>query len=421
MLRSHAPSRRGRLLGVMLVIALAACLPGVASASVKGSDTIGGIEVASQARLGAVAPDISVPAGILETSDGEVLWGRATDEQRAMASTTKIMTAIVVLESGLDLNEKVTVPASATTVGEAGVGLRTGQSLTVRQLLEAMLVHSGNDAAITLAVRVSGSQDAFAEAMNAKAAQLDVRHSHFTNPHGLDEFGHYTSAADLATLARYAMQNEVFRTMVTKTKVRVPTASGGIKEFDASNKLLGIYDGATGVKTGWTNDAGYCLVASATRGDVSLVAVVLGAGNEDERFDQARHLLDWGFEHYRVTNVASAEQTAALVPVTDYLDTTVPAVLAGDLSVPLFDVEGEPVASVQAVTGVEAPVAKGQRLGTLSVVQGERLIAQVPIVAARDVEAPGLWKGFTIGVTRVWRRVFGGRLQAAPATVLHAM
>lgn len=415
--QSTASRLRNAVAIVFLTMALVA--PSHVSASVKSSDVIGETTIASSPQLSEQSPDMSVPAGVLQTMDGEVLWGRAVDEERAMASTTKIMTAIVVLEAVADLNEKATVPMEATKVGEAGVGLHAGQELTIRQLLEAMLVHSGNDAAITLAVHVSGSEDAFAEAMNAKATELDVRHSRYTNAHGLDEFGHHTSAADLATLARYAMQKPEFREMVGMREVRVP-AGDTIKKFDASNKLLGAYEGATGVKTGWTNDAGYCLVASAERNGIGLVAVVLGAKSEDQRFAEAKRLLDWGFQHYRIEQLTSAEETAALVTVSDYLDVTAAAVVAETTSAPLFDLRGDITVSADVVDDVEAPVTKGQRLGTLSVVQGDRLLTQVPIVAANDIAAPTWWEGVKIGATRLWRKLFGGTLQAAPVQVLPA-
>ncbi|MHB8705829.1 MAG: D-alanyl-D-alanine carboxypeptidase family protein [Coriobacteriia bacterium] len=415
----HPAASRARTTASIVLLIAALVLPSHATAAVKGGDLIGETTIQASPELTGAAPQMEVPAGVLETMDGEVLWGRSVDEERAMASTTKIMTAIVVLEAVTDLGERATVPVGATVVGEAGVGLHAGQELTVRQLLEAMLVHSGNDAAITLAVHVAGSEDAFAEAMNAKAAQLDVRHSRYTNVHGLDEFGHHTSAADLATLARYALQFPEFREMVAMREVRVPTGST-IKKFDASNKLLGTYDGATGVKTGWTNDAGYCLVASAERNGIGLVAVVMGAKSEDQRFAEARRLLDWGFEHYRIEQISSAEQTAALVAVSDYLDVHSAAVVAETTTAPLFDLRGDVTVSADVVDEIEAPVTRGQRLGTLSVVQGDRLLTQVPIVAAADIAAPTWWEGFKIGVTRVWRTVFGGSLQAAPVQVLPA-
>ncbi len=410
------PVLRRRFTGVVVLLALTFVLATSAVGDIRGTDVVGDVAVSSSGALKAVAPDLVTPSAVLETADGQVLWSRNADDRRAMASTTKIMTAIVVLEAVADLSEKVTVPREAATVGEADVGLRAGQNLSVRQLLEATLIHSGNDAATALAIHIGGSVDGFVRLMNDKAESLNLPNTQFTNAHGLDETGHRTSAADLATMARYAMGKPAFREMVGSETVSV-SAGGTTKRFDATNLLIGSYDGATGVKTGWTNDAGYCLVASAERGDIELFAVILGTKNENARFVQAKRLLDWGFEHYAVQQVASAETTVALVAVTDFLDRTVPAVVAETTATAVFDVLG-PVTSRSSVTlDVQAPVVKGQRLGTLTVEQGGRLIAQVPIVAATAIDAPDRWERFTIGITRFWRTVFGGQLQAEPVTV----
>jgi len=379
-------------------------------------ETVGNATVAEDPTLRDVAPEVSMPSGILRTMDGRSLWSRDPDAERAMASTTKIMTALVVLEHA-EMNDVVTVSRDAADVGEAEIGLRPGQQITVAMLLEGMLVRSGNDAAIALAEHVGGSVEGFVAMMNQKAADLGLVHSSFTNPHGLDEPGHYTSAEDLATLSTLAMSDSRFAEIVSQPSVMVDDGQGGAKRYQSSNKLLGAYDGANGVKTGWTDNAGYCLVASAERDGIGLVAVVLGTDSEDERFDEARALLDWGYEHYRPTQVATAETTTALVPVTDYLDRTVPAVVSEDVTVPVFDLDGEVSASADVVQEVEAPVSAGQRLGTLTVRQGERLLAQVPIVAAQDVAAPDTWERIGIWFTRIWRSVFGGQLQA-PAVPL---
>lgn len=413
-LRSESTGHR---MMVALLLVVAVLLPSGASAEVLPSDLLGGETVSSSESLREVAPDVTLPSGILETADGQMLWARAADKQRAMASTTKIMTAIVVLDSVSDLSEVVTVPAAASSIGEAGVGLRSGQELTVEALLEAMLVHSGNDAAIALAVHVGGSVDGFVSMMNEKAKALDLRHSSFSNPHGLDADGHHTSASDLATMSRYAMDLPEFRRMVGTKTVTVQTGST-TKRFEATNLLLGTFDGATGVKTGWTNDAGYCLVASAERNGIELFAVILGTKNETARFTQAKRLLEWGFAHYSTRQVTSAEETAALVSVSDYLDRTVAAVVAESAETQVFDPLGELTSRADVVSEVEAPVVKGQRLGTLTVSQGDRLIAQVPIIASEDVPRPGGWERFVIGVTRFWRDLFGGQKQAAPVTIM---
>ncbi|MDI6693087.1 MAG: D-alanyl-D-alanine carboxypeptidase family protein [Anaerosomatales bacterium] len=384
----------------------------VAAGSVRPTDRVDGRPVSASSALQAVAPDLGCAAGVLVTGDGQELWSRAADERRAMASITKVMTAIVVLESVKDLEEPVVVDAKAAAVGESEAGFVSGQRMTARSLLEAMLVHSANDAAAALAIHVAGSEAAFVDRMNAKAEQLDARDTHFANVHGLDSPGHYTTAHDLAVIARYALSIPEFRSIVGMRSVSVP-AAWGLTRYENSNKLIGSYPGATGVKTGWTGKAGYCLVASAEREGVELVAVVLGTRSENERFVEARTLLDWGFVHYRVRELVSAGTTVAAVPVEDYLDVAVPAVVATSASAPVFDVRGALEASVAVAPGVRAPVRRGDEVGTLTVLQGGTIVTQIPVVAARDVRAPAWHERVRIWAARVWRRVFGGQLRAS--------
>ena len=403
----------------LLVLVLSLALASPAVANVRDDDLLGGAAVSSAPALRAAAPDMAVPSGILVTGDGQVLWARDADVERAMASTTKIMTALVALQQVQDLSERVTVAGDAVKVGEADVGLHSGQELPFRRLLEAMLVHSGNDAALALAIHIAGSEDAFVALMNEKAAELGLTHTHFMNVHGLDEHGHRTSAADLVTLAQVAMGNEIFRTAVAAKTVSLPKGNGAGEEFfESSNKLLTTFEGANGIKTGWTNDAGYCLVASADRDGIGLVAVILGARTEKQRFTEAERLLSWGFEHYATRTLTSVDTTVAHVAVGDYLDVTVPVVVGEATATPVFDVWGDVGYVLDVPDELAAPVVKGQRVGTLRVTQGERLLAQVPVVAARDVDAPSLVERVRIALTRLWRRLFGGSLQAQPVTVL---
>lgn len=403
----------------VLVFTLLALCVSPAVADVRDTDAVGGTPLATAPQLRAAAPNMAIPAAILVTGDGQVLWARDADAERAMASTTKIMTAVVALERVRDLTENVRVASEAASVGEADVGLRSGQTVAFGRLVEAMLVRSGNDAAIALAIHIAGSQDAFVALMNEKAAALGLSHTHFSNVHGLDEDGHRTSAADLASLARYAMRNPAFREAVSRTSVSVPKADGsGDELFESSNRLLTAFEGANGVKTGWTNDAGYCLVASAARDGVELVAVILGARTEKGRFTEAERLLGWGFKHYAMRTLTSVDATAALVTVSDYLDVTVPAVVGESTSTPVFDLWGEVGFSLDVASEIEAPVAAGERLGTLNVTQGGRLLAQVPVIASRDVPAPTFIERIRIALVRLWRRAFGGSLRAEPVAVL---
>lgn len=407
---------RSRVLTFMVpLMALSLALSGPVNLATV-ADLVGGVSVSGNPALASAVPTTSIPAGVLVTGDGRQLWAREPHAERAMASTTKIMTALVVLEQA-QLDDVVTVSAAAAAVKEMGADIVAGEQRTVRELLTAMLVHSGNDTAFALAEHVAGSEAAFTDLMNQKAASLGLVHTAFANPHGLDEPGHYTTAADLATMAQAAMADPRFAEIVGSRTCTVTRQGAPATVYKNSNVLIESYPGATGVKTGWTDDAGYCVVASATRGEISLMVVVLGAASESDRFVQARRLLDWGFQHYTVQQVTSAETTAALVPVTDFLDVTAPALVADSASARVFDLDGPLTSTVRADPGVTAPVTKGQRLGSLTVTQGDRLIAEVPLVAASDVAEPDLWERVGIWFTRLWRSVFGGAQQAAPVMV----
>jgi D-alanyl-D-alanine carboxypeptidase (penicillin-binding protein 5/6) len=270
-----------------------------------------------------------------------------------------------------------------------------------------MLVRSANEAAMALAEYTSGSVEQFVVAMNAKAAELGLKDTHFANPHGLDVPGHYSSARDLATLARYAMGIPLFRKWVGMKAVTL-TGKAGKRTYESTDVLLRTFPGAEGIKTGWTNGAGYSVVSAARRGKVELVAVIMGTNSENARFRQASRLLEWGFAHYAYRGIATAGTPAGTVPVSDYLDRTVPVAVSENASAPVLDVEGPVTRSFSMAKQVQAPVTVGERLGTMSVLQAGRLLAQVPVVATRATSAPGEWESFTIWLARTWRSVAGG-------------
>lgn len=405
---STGPLRRtgARVVALALAFVLSVLVPsGAAVATVLDGDRIGGEKAGSRPGLRESAPDLYIPAGMLTTMDGRELWARDTAAQRAMASTTKIMTAIVALEKA-NLDDVVTYRKAGMTADELVVGFADGEKLTVRELLEASLIESGNEAATMLAIHVGGSVDGFAKMMNDKAAELDLANTHYVNAHGLDAAGHYSSAADLTALARYAMRNPEFRRIVGVYKMNLVTAKHTYK-LTNTNLMLKIYQGAFGVKTGWTDDAGYNVVVAAKRGDVELVATVMGAASEQGRFGQATRLLDWGFAHYKSTTVANAGERTGNVVVSDYIDLSVPTETAESTSVLVFDLAGEVKRRITLDEEVSAPVQKGQRLGTLTVYQGERLLAQLPLVSTVDVPEPTFWQRVQFFFVRAWRSIFG--------------
>jgi D-alanyl-D-alanine carboxypeptidase (penicillin-binding protein 5/6) len=400
-------SARNRASAVVLALALALSLQPLAAAhaAVLDNDYVGAAQVKTADALRAAAPDLSIPSGLLSTIDGRVLWARDPTARRAMASTTKIMTAVVVLEH-LSIGSTVTVDQKAAVVGQSSMGLVVGETFAMGELLKGVLVQSGNDAATLAAERVGGTVAGFVQMMNQKAAALDLTNTHYANPHGLDQAGHYTSAEDLTSLARYAMRNPVFRGIVGTYTVKV-RSDRYTHVLTNHNSLLKTYAGAEGVKTGWTNNAGYCVVAAAKRGSVELIGTVMGAANEIDRSKQATKLLDWGFKHYRPVEVAHTGEEAGRVPVSDYIERTIGAVSAEATSIPVFDLAGPVQRRIELLPNVPAPVKKGERVGTLTVFQGTSMLAQLPLVADRDVPAPSFGQRFVFFFARIWRGIFG--------------
>jgi len=387
----------------LAVILAAGSVPLRASAAVLPTDTVDGRSATTLGAARTALPDVGLKAGVLVDSEGRVLWARQADSKRAMASLTKLMTAVIAVENS-SLTETVKVTPAATEVGESTSFLRTGDRLPMQEMLEALLVKSGNDAAMAIALHVAGTPEAFVARMNAKAAELGLTNTHFTNAHGLDGPGHYTSARDLAVLARYAMSKPAIRSIVGMKQVTIGT--GKRKEtLPSTNVLLGNYQGISGIKTGYTGDAGYCVIESADRNDVGLYAVVLGTATESARFRDARELLDWGFAHYRPQSLVTSGSVLAEAPVSDYLDVTVPAVVSADTTVAVLDLNG-PIKRTVTVAPVRAPVKAGQHVGVVTFTQAGRLIASVPLVSSVDVNRPNPFLRVWIAIVRAWQAVF---------------
>lgn len=404
---SHISTRIPLRFTAGLLTALLACsliAPPCGLARGLSSDLVDGRTAAQRDITTAALPSVTMKAGLLADSEGRVLWARNPDARRSMASITKIMTAIVALEHSA-LDESVVVPREAAAVGQSSAYLVTGERLSMREMLAAMLVKSGNDAATAIALHVGTTEDGFVRMMNAKAQELGLRHTHFTNPHGLDARGHYSTAADISTLARSAMSNPEFRRIVALRKVRVG-GKGRRHLLESTDLLLGNYKGAIGVKTGNTDSSGYSVVSAAERGGVTLYAVVLGTASDPARFRDAKELLDWGFAHYRPQELASAGTVVGEAPVSDYLDTSVPAAISENASATVLDLNGS-IRRVVTIAPVTAPVKVGDRVGSVTFSQDGKLIAGVPLVATRDVRRPNPFLRAWIGMVRGWRILFG--------------
>ena len=240
----------------------------------------------------------SIGECVVEISSRRFLFERNPDKRLPMASTTKIMTALVILSEG-NIDETVTVPNVAEGTEGSSVYLKAGEEFTVRELLHGLMLRSGNDCAVTLALHHSGSIKNFARAMNETAVSLGAENSHFTNPHGLPDEEHYTTARDLALITATAMENLTFREIVS-TKFYEP------RSWKNKNKMLWNFEGAIGVKTGFTVRAGKCLVSAAERDGMTVVSVVL---NSPQMFDRSEELLQTAFETYRMKKICSASES----------------------------------------------------------------------------------------------------------------
>lgn len=255
--------------------------------------------------------EISAQSGILiDAHDGNVLFEKNARTRMGMASTTKIMTALVVTEA-CDVDEQVKVDQRAVGVEGSSIYLKVGEVLTVEQLLYALLLNSANDAAVALALHVSGSVEAFAQKMNAKAMALGLCDTNFVNPHGLYDDAHYTTAYDLSMIAKEALKNDIFKKIVSTYKKTIPLDNGeGTRVLVNHNKMLRLYDGAIGVKTGFTKKTGRTLVSAAERDGLTLIAVTLNAPSD---WNDHTLMLDYGFANYtRVTLFSAGEFRYAL-------------------------------------------------------------------------------------------------------------
>lgn len=238
---------------------------------------------------------------VFDRISGSILFGKNENEIRKMASTTKIMTAIVVLENS-NLDNVVTVSSKAAGTGGSRLGLHTNDKITVRDLLYGLLLCSGNDAAVALAEHVGGDITGFSDLMNKKCTELNLSSSHFVTPHGLDDDNHYTTAYELALIANYALKNNVFCNIVG-TKTYTVTINNFPKNLSNTNELLGNLNGVYGVKTGFTNGANRCLVTSIKRGNMDLISVVLGADTKKDRTNDSVKIIEYAFNNFEYINI----------------------------------------------------------------------------------------------------------------------
>lgn len=336
-------------------------------------------------KIYAAAPDFSVSAlsaVVINAETGSIVYEKGAFAQRAMASTTKIMTALLTIEAG-DLDKKFTADSYAIQVEGTSMGLQQGDIVTRRALLYGILLPSGNDAANAAAVSVSGSMDKFVELMNKKAEELGLTNTHFANPSGLDAEGHYTTAYDLAMLTKTALENPTFAEICRCADARVEFGNPPyLRRLANSNKMLWQYEGCYGVKTGFTDNARRCLVSAAERDGVKLICVTLNAPDD---WEDHRKMLDYGFDQVTKTEVILPSLLS--VPVIGGTEEQTKLSLSEKVILPLSRDEIKSVSfKVYAEPFLYAGFEQGKKVGTVEIFLDGELLRRADLITSEGVE-----------------------------------
>ena len=329
---------------------------------------------------------------LMEESTGNILYESNPDERLPIASVTKVMTMLLIMEavdSGkISLDDMVTVSENAMSYGGSTMFLETGEQLTVNDMLKGIAVASANDGCVAMAEHLAGSESAFVDMMNERAKELGMENTHFMNTNGLDEDDHYSSARDVAIMSRELMKHE---TIFNYTSIWMDTLRGGKFQLANTNKLIRFYDGANGLKTGSTSKALCCLSAAAKRNDMQLIAVVLGAPTSAERFASAKSLLDYGFANYAVNTQITAGDEVQNIAVEKGVDKEV-GVVAGDSCSTLVKKgqEDNITKEIKIDETITAPIEAGQKIGTMTISRDGEVIADIDLNASSAVEKKGI-------------------------------
>lgn len=329
---------------------------------------------------------------LMEEATGNILYESNPDERLPIASVTKVMTMLLIMEavdSGkISLDDMVTVSENAMSYGGSTMFLETGEQLTVNDMLKGIAVASANDGCVAMAEHLAGSESAFVDMMNEKAKELGMENTHFMNTNGLDEDDHYSSARDVAIMSRELMKHE---TIFNYTSIWMDTLRGGKFQLANTNKLIRFYDGANGLKTGSTSKALCCLSAAAKRNDMQLIAVVLGAPTSAERFASAKSLLDYGFANYVVNTQITAGDEVQKIAVENGVDKEVD-VVAGDSCSTLVKKgqEDNITKEIKIDETITAPIEAGQKIGTMTISRDGEVIADIDLNASSAVEKKGI-------------------------------
>jgi serine-type D-Ala-D-Ala carboxypeptidase (penicillin-binding protein 5/6) len=342
-------------------------------------------------------------AFVMEPSTGRVLFEHNADQPMPTASMAKMMTLLIAMEEivagNLQYDTQVTISPRAASMGGSQVYLRAGSSWPVKNLLIATMVHSANDAAQALAEKIAGSGESFADLMNAKAQELGLKNSRFFDPHGLPprdpRMNNVMSARDLAILGQALMKHPFMRSLAVIPEMEF--RNGTLQRIYNPNRLLRFYEGATGIKTGYSGPAGFCITASAKRNNMELIAVVMGTKTSrgpESSFEIAARLMNQAFVNYKMVTPVKQGTVVAQAPVNDGRTKSVPVMASADAKALVKRGEEKGVKIAFSGGPVSAPVKKGQQVGTIVVQRGNQTLAKIPAVAAQDVPKQQWWKSF---------------------------
>jgi len=326
----------------------------------------------------------ALSAIVMDVESGRVLFEKNAYSKMPMASTTKIMTAIVALENG-SLDDTVTVSKRAASVWGSTINLKTGDKLKLRDMMYGLLLNSGNDAAIAIAEHIGGTVENFLKMMNRKAGLIGARNTSFKSPHGLDMAGHYSTAYDLALITRYALENPTFSEIVRTRSVSILN-----KSLHNTNEMLDIYPGADGVKTGYTGQAGRCLVTSATRDNWRIISVVLNCSTRNKRAQSSKSILNYAFNNYKPYTVQEAGQSVTRLKVYRGTDDWVDVKTSDEINIPLKESEINCIEKKVVLPDiVAAPVYAGTGAGSIQYSLNGEILAESELKIWSDVGRKG--------------------------------
>jgi D-alanyl-D-alanine carboxypeptidase (penicillin-binding protein 5/6) len=330
-------------------------------------------------------PKIYAPAAIvLDRKYNRVVFGKNIHEKRSNASTTKIMTAIVAYENG-KLDERVKVSKRAARVGGSTIGLNTNDETTLNDLMYGLLICSGNDAAVAIAEYISGDVESFCEMMNEKAREIGAYDTNFVSPHGLDNPEHYSTAYDLAIMADYALEIPYIANIV-KTKKATIYINNRPKSIYTTNEMLSLYSGADGVKTGYTGEAGRCLVTSATKGDYQYISVVLGCNTKKQRTNESIKILNYSFDNFKYFDVCEQMEKGFKFKVEKSHNEWYLVTLNEKMLLPITEVEKNNIRfNYNIYQNCMAPLPKNSQVGEIDVLLGDEIIKTIPIKIREEI------------------------------------